>query len=246
MLRAQVTCPGAYRCVCVRLKLYSLAVTAVVKSEVLAELEGASSATAGVDAGAAPAFRVLKQLVASWLADASQHHNRCLLLAQLPMAPGHACLLMMTGGSTLHGTRKEARRCTRSDGESVSGSGRCGVVPRGPTASGAHACRFADALLQNLWRWLCSPAAALACPGLQRSVAALMRKTLAQLARVPPRPAPLHLPCHFFLWKHPPSAVVMVGGWAMPAPWLVRRALRRPCPVTNVAVQRVPVQTLND
>ena len=45
------------------------------------------------------------------------------------------------------------------------------------------ACRFADQLLQNLWRWLCSPAAVLACPGLQRSVAALMRKTLAHLVR---------------------------------------------------------------
>ncbi len=42
-------------------------------------------------------------------------------------------------------------------------------------------CRFSDALLTNLWRWLCSPAAALACSGLQRTVTGLMRKTLAQL-----------------------------------------------------------------
>jgi DNA polymerase epsilon subunit 1 len=42
-------------------------------------------------------------------------------------------------------------------------------------------CRFSDALLTNLWRWLCSPAAALACAGLQRTVTGLMRKTLAQL-----------------------------------------------------------------
>lgn len=41
--------------------------------------------------------------------------------------------------------------------------------------------RFSDALLTNLWRWLCSPAAKLACAGLQRTVTALMRKTLAQL-----------------------------------------------------------------
>ncbi|CAL8464190.1 g3725 [Coccomyxa elongata] len=41
--------------------------------------------------------------------------------------------------------------------------------------------RFSDALLTNLWRWLCSPAAALGCAGLQRTVQGLMRKTLAQL-----------------------------------------------------------------
>ena len=73
--RAQVVCPGAYRCVCVRLKLYNLAVSAIVKSEALAELEGASSA-AGVDARAAPVFRVLRQLVHAWLAEASQGQNR--------------------------------------------------------------------------------------------------------------------------------------------------------------------------
>lgn len=45
----------------------------------------------------------------------------------------------------------------------------------------AASCRFSDALLNNLWRWLCSPAAALACAGLQGTVTTLMRKTLAQL-----------------------------------------------------------------
>ena len=70
-----MTCPGAYRCVCVRLRLYNLAVSAVVKAEALAELEGASSA-AGVEAGSGPAFRVLKALVHGWLADASMHQNR--------------------------------------------------------------------------------------------------------------------------------------------------------------------------
>ena len=44
-------------------------------------------------------------------------------------------------------------------------------------------CRYADALLQNLWRWLCArpPQAALAHPGLKAAVQQLQRKTLAQL-----------------------------------------------------------------
>ena len=41
--------------------------------------------------------------------------------------------------------------------------------------------RHADALLRNMWRWLCSPGAAMACAPLQRHVAGLMRKLLAQL-----------------------------------------------------------------
>ena len=42
-------------------------------------------------------------------------------------------------------------------------------------------CRYADELLKNLWRWLCSPSSALASPALHQAVAALMRKCLAQL-----------------------------------------------------------------
>ena len=41
--------------------------------------------------------------------------------------------------------------------------------------------RYSDALLTNLWRWLCSPAAKLASSGLHRTVTGLLRKTLAQL-----------------------------------------------------------------
>ncbi len=41
--------------------------------------------------------------------------------------------------------------------------------------------RHADALLRNMWRWLCSPGAALSSAPLQRHVAALMRKLLAHL-----------------------------------------------------------------
>jgi hypothetical protein len=176
-----VTNPGAYRCVCVRLKLYSLAVTAVVKSEVLAELEGASSAAAGVDAGAAPAFRVLKQLVASWLTDASQHQNRrvtlslglCLdssgALSQDMLHRTGPCCRMRAGMPLAPARQVHLRKSYHLS------MGAC------TSKGGSLLRRFSDALLQNLWRWLCSPAAALACPGLQRSVAALMRKTLAQL-----------------------------------------------------------------
>lgn len=42
-------------------------------------------------------------------------------------------------------------------------------------------CSYADALLRNLWRWLCSPKAALSSPGLRQSVASLMHKVLAHL-----------------------------------------------------------------
>ncbi len=42
-------------------------------------------------------------------------------------------------------------------------------------------CSLADQLLTNLWRWLCSPASALASPALHQAVAGLMRKCLAQL-----------------------------------------------------------------
>lgn len=69
----QVCFPGAYRCVCVRLRLLNLTVNAIVKSDALAELEGG---VAAMDAsGCAAAFRVLKQLVSNWLADASQYSN---------------------------------------------------------------------------------------------------------------------------------------------------------------------------
>ena len=40
---------------------------------------------------------------------------------------------------------------------------------------------YADTLLRNLWRWLCSPNAALSSAGLRQSVASLMQKVLAHL-----------------------------------------------------------------
>jgi len=67
----QVTCPGAYRTICVQLRLHHLAVAALLKAQELAEMEGASGLD-GLGAGA-PAFGVLRRLVevggwvAAWL-----------------------------------------------------------------------------------------------------------------------------------------------------------------------------------
>ena len=52
---------------------------------------------------------------------------------------------------------------------------------RGIESGRIPSCRYSDALLSNLWRWLCSPASRLASSGLHRTVTGLLRKTLAQL-----------------------------------------------------------------
>ena len=59
----QVVYPGAYRCVCVQIKLHHMAVNSSLDPQ-----------------GAGPAFKVLKQLVSNWLHDAVQNHNRCVSL----------------------------------------------------------------------------------------------------------------------------------------------------------------------
>ncbi|KAK9824549.1 hypothetical protein WJX72_011249 [[Myrmecia] bisecta] len=110
----EVVFPGAYRCVCVRLRLHHLAVNSIIQAALIGELEGA--AVLDDQQGCGPAFRVLKQLVQNWLNDAANFSNM-----------------------------------------------------------------YADTLLRNLWRWLCSPAAGLSSPALQRTVVGLMRKVLAQL-----------------------------------------------------------------
>ncbi|DBA81285.1 TPA: hypothetical protein ACH3X2_006902 [Trebouxia sp. C0005] len=113
----EVVYPGAYRCVCVQIKLHHMAVNATAQAGVIGELEGAALLDSSLDPqGAGPAFKVLKQLVSNWLHDAVQNHNS-----------------------------------------------------------------YADALLRNLWRWLCSPSAVLASPAIRQSVASLMRKVLAHL-----------------------------------------------------------------
>ncbi len=75
----QVVYPGAYRCVCVQIKLHHMAVNATAQAGVIGELEGAALLDSSLDPqGAGPAFKVLKQLVSNWLHDAVQHHNRCV------------------------------------------------------------------------------------------------------------------------------------------------------------------------
>lgn len=73
----QVVYPGAYRCVCVQIKLHHMAVNATVQAGVVGELEGAALLDSTLDPqGAGQAFKVLKQLVSNWLADATQNNNR--------------------------------------------------------------------------------------------------------------------------------------------------------------------------
>lgn len=66
--------PGVYRCICVKLDIAHLAVTAVEQATLLNELEGGSATDVAADC--APAFRVLKNLVHKWLQDASSFDNR--------------------------------------------------------------------------------------------------------------------------------------------------------------------------
>lgn len=68
-----MTWSGAYRCVCVRLRLLHLAVNAVCQAGLLGELEGAALAEG--QAGSDPAFKVLRHLVNNWLNDATQHSS---------------------------------------------------------------------------------------------------------------------------------------------------------------------------
>ena len=73
----QVVYSGAYRCVCVQIKLHHMAVNATAQAGVIEELEGATLHDSSLDPhGSGPAFKVLKQLVSNWLTDAVQNHNR--------------------------------------------------------------------------------------------------------------------------------------------------------------------------
>ncbi|KAL2635827.1 hypothetical protein R1flu_007306 [Riccia fluitans] len=123
-----VSFPGAYRNVTIEFKIHHLAVNALLKSSQINEFEGG---TIDSDGGAlsmegetswneeifcSPAFRVLKQLVSGWLADA--------------------------------------------------------------ISSGNH---FSDALLQHVYRWLCSPQSRLHDPALQRVLHKIMQKVFALL-----------------------------------------------------------------
>ena len=73
----QVVYPGAYRCVCVQIKLHHMAVNATAQAGVVGEMEGAALLDSTLDPqGGGQAFKVLKQLVSNWLADATQNNNR--------------------------------------------------------------------------------------------------------------------------------------------------------------------------
>ena len=63
--------PGAYRTVCVELKLQHLAVNAIAQSALLADLEHTTLSDDG--AGIAAVFGALVKLVNAWLADATEN-----------------------------------------------------------------------------------------------------------------------------------------------------------------------------
>ena len=67
----QVVAPGAYRTVCVELKLQHLAVNAIAQSALLADLEHTTLSDDG--AGIAAVFGSLVKLVNAWLADATEN-----------------------------------------------------------------------------------------------------------------------------------------------------------------------------
>lgn len=70
---AEVSAPGAYRSVCVEVRVSHLAVCAVLEAATLGDLEGA--ALVDDQAGCGPAFRVLKALAQSWVDDATRRNN---------------------------------------------------------------------------------------------------------------------------------------------------------------------------
>ncbi|BBN04847.1 DNA polymerase epsilon subunit 1 [Marchantia polymorpha subsp. ruderalis] len=123
-----VSFPGAYRNVTIEFKIYHLAVNALLKSSQISEFEGGTvdgdgsaafndgSNTWNEEIFCSPAFRVLKQLVGGWLADA-----------------------ISTGNN------------------------------------------YSDALLQHVYRWICSPQSKLHDPALQRVLHKVMQKVFALL-----------------------------------------------------------------
>jgi DNA polymerase epsilon subunit 1 len=113
--------PGAYRRVCVSLRVHHLAVNALVAAATMSEMEGGNlndDPGEHVEGAAAalPAFRVLRAMVLSWLSEANDRHNV-----------------------------------------------------------------FADTLLMQLFRWLCSPQSALQDPMLRQLVTTCMHKVFRLL-----------------------------------------------------------------
>lgn len=74
----QLAVAGAYRSVCVRLRIHHLPVAALEVCDLLSELEGSMGvgAAGGGGAGAESAtFKALRGLVGAWLRDATQCHS---------------------------------------------------------------------------------------------------------------------------------------------------------------------------
>lgn len=69
----EVNCRGAYRAVCVELKIHHLAVNALDKAGLLGDLEGVALVDEGSTVG--PAFRVLRGMVQRLLEDATRRSN---------------------------------------------------------------------------------------------------------------------------------------------------------------------------
>ncbi|GFH23251.1 DNA polymerase epsilon catalytic subunit, partial [Haematococcus lacustris] len=70
----EVLAPGAYRSVCVELRLHNLAVAALQQCSALSDLEGSGTADAA-GGPAAAAFKALRSLVMAWLHDAQVNVN---------------------------------------------------------------------------------------------------------------------------------------------------------------------------
>lgn len=74
--RLQITWPGVYRNVCIQIRISHLAVSAILESATLGEMEGAMPLEDQRD-GSGPAFKMLKALAVMWIEDASKRHNVC-------------------------------------------------------------------------------------------------------------------------------------------------------------------------
>jgi DNA polymerase epsilon subunit 1 len=74
--RVQISWPGMYRNVCIQIRISHLAVSSILESATLGEIEGAMPLEDQRD-GSGPAFKVLKGLATMWIEDASKRHNVC-------------------------------------------------------------------------------------------------------------------------------------------------------------------------
>lgn len=91
---SKVVVPGSYRCVCVELDLYHLAVNSVLNSNAISDLEGSDGLADVIESGAfdaggstastmpvddaqacAPAFKVLYWMLRNWFVDATTTKN---------------------------------------------------------------------------------------------------------------------------------------------------------------------------